>query len=102
MRLRAPSQRHRPVEWKSRGGHATYALEKKWRQVQSNGSTAKRVLASFSPMMAETMCLFISAPLNGRGSLAWQKVRRFLTRSKSTPGAVRVAQKTCEFDNIRC
>ena len=29
MRLRAPSQRHRPVESKSRDRHAIFALEKK-------------------------------------------------------------------------
>src|SRR6516165_5005714 len=73
---------------------------RKWRQVLSSGSMARRVLVLSSPMMAETMCSFISAPLNERDFPAWQKVKGFLTKSKSTLGVVRAAQKTCGSDDV--
>jgi len=38
--------------------------------------------------------------LNERDFPAWQKVKGFLTKSKSTPGAVKAAQKTCGSDDL--
>src|SRR6516225_11497552 len=99
MCLRAPSQRHRPVEWNRVMVTRDVLWRRKCRQVPSSGSMARRVLVLSSPMMAETMCSFTSAPLNERDFPAWQKVKGFLTKSKSTPGVVKAAQRTCGSDN---
>src|SRR6516225_8330366 len=101
MRLRAISQRHGPVEWNRVIVARDVLWRRKCRQVLSSGSMARRVSALSSPMTAETMCSFTSARLNGRGFLAWRKVKRFLTKSKLTPGAAKAAQKTYGFDGIR-
>ena len=89
-----------PVEWNRVMLTRDTLWRRKCRQALLNGSMARKVLASSSPMMAETMCSFTSARLNGRGFPAWRKVKRFLTKSKLTPGAVKAAQKTCGSDNV--
>src|ERR1700751_1061216 len=98
MRLRAPSQRHRPVEWKRVVVTRGLRWRRKWRQALSSGSAAKRVSALSSPMIDDggnDVFVHISAPLNARDFLVWQKVKRLLTKSKLIRGVVRAAQKTC-------
>src|SRR5215470_20285293 len=99
MRLRALSQRHRPVELNRVIVTRDMLWRRKCRQVLSSGSTTGRVLALFNPTMAAMMFSFTSAPLNEQDFPAWQKVKGFLTKSKLTPGVVKAAQKTCGSDN---
>jgi hypothetical protein len=89
-----------PVEWNRVMLTRGTLWRGRWRQALLSGSMGRRVLALFSPTMAETMCSFTSAPSNARDFPAWLKVKGFLTNSKLTPGAVKAAQKTCGSDNV--
>src|SRR6516164_1340209 len=83
-------------------GHARYMFWRgKCRQVQSSGSMVRRVLGLSSPMMAETMCSFTSAPLRERVFLGSLKVRRLPSKPKLTLSAVKPARKTSRSDEQR-
>ena len=62
-----------PVEWNRVMLTRDTLWRGKWRQALLSGSMGRRVLALFSPTMAETMCSFTSAPSNARDFPAWLK-----------------------------